>query len=150
MVKHDKVVELKSPTAPLSVVFSHPKYIPANDQDDIPFQLVVIQHSDKKPHVLEDFRGSTRALVPWLASENRWSPDGRYLVMIRLESVSNHDYRHQFLAIYDFENSSFVNFRTTDGKFTTIANFAGWVAGEPHAVRIVLGVRKEGKALPPE
>ncbi len=133
-----KMIEIPSPNKKIVLVFSNPLFLPSEPKDDIRWTKLIIKHKDgEELYIVEDLsRHGTEAIFPteW------WSPDGRYLVMVRANNVSpkgEHE-RHNYDYL-DVCTGTWVYFRGEDqGKVedADTSNFMDWDKKQPHTMLI--------------
>jgi hypothetical protein len=150
--KMSSTLVLRNPRGNVTLELSHPKYVPAGGKvDEIPYQLLVLRPSGAPAETIEDYRGSTEAVCPIGDEKKLWSPDGMYLVLLRMDGVEvrrKGQFERQYLGVLGIEEKDFVIFRTAPKKTATASNFQGWRPDRPHTMRIITGANREEDAEP--
>jgi hypothetical protein len=132
-------LELTSPGRGAIVVFSDPIFAPAQPGEDVPWTRVsVVDPTSAEEVLVEDLSDhEMHAVFPALESASLWSPDGRYLLVIRAANVTPDEDvgRHQ-LDFLDVVLGRWAVFRG-GGRFARTETFLGWVPTKPHTMLLV-------------
>lgn len=135
------MLELVSKQQRKVVIFSNPVAEVRSGDPETPWTLLAIQNYGGGDRVVvEDLSQSEgSAVFPHPDVDQRWSPDGRYLVVVRAANVTSEgSMGAQTFEFIDVVESSRVGF-SGDGVIATTDNFFGWSSGKPHAMLLWKG-----------
>lgn len=139
---------LTSPRQVGRVVFRSPAF--DEEVEDPTWRVLVVEDLESGETVVVEQIPSDvgEALMPYPVEEDCWSPDGRFLVVIRTRDVlpGGETGRHSF-EFLDVEFGSWVCFRA-GLSFASADNFLGWDPSRPHTMLIVSEFGQVMPAMP--
>lgn len=139
------MLELPSPNRQYTLIFSRPMTGIKYDGHDVPWRVVSIRDSGGSLFQVTDLRQEQpgSAIFPLPDHRNRWSPDGRFILLVTANRVARDGGMDgQAYSILDMEEGIFVNFEN-HGEAVNTSTFMGWKAKEPHTVRMLSSAGQE-------
>lgn len=130
-------LSLLSPGNPRLVYFARPRFEAFRDNEEAAWSVLsVLNLETSREEVVEDLTDSPMAAFrPASGNELLWSPDGRYLLVLRLvepfdDGESGREWGFDFL---DVLNADWVSFHIGD-CFACIDNLYKWHPAQPHTL----------------
>jgi hypothetical protein len=128
---------LRCPGRPQVVYFSSPRFDGFKEVEDAAWSaLSVLDPTIPREEIVEDLSDSPSIAVrPALGSDLLWSPDGRYLLVIRLhepfaDGEAGREWDFDFL---DILNADWVSFHAGE-RFACFDNLYKWHPDRPHTL----------------
>jgi len=135
--QRDPMFELTSANAKYRIRFSEPAW-PGRTQPGSPWQKIEAWTAADGWRVVEDFTGEAEGALPYSPAGDRWSPDGRYFVVVTVQlnkALVPDDIGaivYLFLDLGEADSVSFIS----KTNIALTSNFLRWKPGEPHTMLI--------------
>jgi hypothetical protein len=140
---------LSHPSGPAAVRFEQRVQLPDGDGDcgSFGWRRITVQRPEGPAVVAGQDPNDTALYLPAIQDDETWSPDGRFLVVLRLAQGGHAPTTIQFLDVGRAAWTVFlVGRRLEPGPKI----FRGWLTGRPHSARFAdpAGKLPEAEALP--
>jgi hypothetical protein len=126
---------LSHPSGPAAVRFERRVQLPDGDGDcgSFGWRRIAIERPGGAVTVAGQDPKDTTLFLPAIQDDETWSPDGRFLVVLRIARNGQGPTTLQFL---DLRRAAWTGFRA--GPVTATAKaFRGWLPGRPHSARLI-------------